>query len=253
MAPQGGCGRGGRARRVPRGRAPRPAGVRRSAPAGRSVRPPSPPAPIGVISWSSIGPVSSPSSRRKIVMPVQASPQRIAAVTGEAPRWRGSRLAWTFQQPRGASSSSDGRRIRPKAAVTRDRGELAKRSRASPAAWSFGGWKTGMPATRARGARPADPPTREPAPLRPRGAGSPGRPPACGPSDAWPPAPSPRSRACRRRERACPPTRDPPATGRGWPRYFCDDPGDRALGDLDLHVVVDLQHHVSSFRPRIWP
>ena len=69
--------------------------------------------PIGTVSRSSIGPVSSPASIRMMVMPVWASPARIAAWIGAAPRQRGSRLAWMFRQPRRGASSIAGGRISP--------------------------------------------------------------------------------------------------------------------------------------------
>ena len=55
---------------------------------------------MGVARVVRMGPVSSPSSMRMIVTPVSASPARMAAAMGEAPRWRGSSEAWTFRQPR---------------------------------------------------------------------------------------------------------------------------------------------------------
>src|SRR3712207_7758041 len=51
-------------------------------------------------------------------MPVSASPARIAAEIGAAPRWRGNNEAWTFRQPSGGRSSTSRRRIRPYAATT---------------------------------------------------------------------------------------------------------------------------------------
>jgi hypothetical protein len=60
--------------------------------------------------FSSIGPVSSPTSIRMIVMPVSLSPARIARCIGAAPRQRGSSDPWMLKQPcRGASRMGLGR------------------------------------------------------------------------------------------------------------------------------------------------
>ena len=84
--------------------------ARPARPARRAASPRSSSAPIGTASRSSIGPVSSPASICMMVTPVSASPARIAAWIGAAPRQRGSRLAWMFRQPRrGASSIACGR------------------------------------------------------------------------------------------------------------------------------------------------
>jgi hypothetical protein len=50
---------------------------------------------------------------RMMVMPVSASPARIAAWIGAAPRQRGSSEAWMLRQPRRGASSIGLGRIRP--------------------------------------------------------------------------------------------------------------------------------------------
>jgi len=67
-------------------------------------------APMGVARIAYTGPVSRPASMRMIDTPVCASPARMAAATGDAPRQRGSSEAWTLTPPRrGPSSSASGR------------------------------------------------------------------------------------------------------------------------------------------------
>jgi hypothetical protein len=65
---------------------------------------------IGTAARSSIGPVSRPGVHAHDGDAGSASPARMAAWIGAAPRQRGSRLAWMFRQPRrGASSMACGR------------------------------------------------------------------------------------------------------------------------------------------------
>ncbi len=66
----------------------------------------------------SSGPVSTPSSMRMMVTPVQASPWSRVCCTGDMPRQRGSRLKCTLRQPCRGSDSNGSRRIWPKATTT---------------------------------------------------------------------------------------------------------------------------------------
>ena len=62
----------------------------------------------GQRSTATIGPVSRPASIRIRVTPVSASPARIAAGIGVAPRWRGRSDGWRLSAPYRRSSSSAG-------------------------------------------------------------------------------------------------------------------------------------------------
>ena len=100
---------------------------------------------------SSTGPVSRPASIAMIPTPVLASPSSRLHWIGPAPRQRGSREPWPFQQPRGGWSSTASGRIWPKATTT-------ERSAARAASWSWqwrsrrirSGVNTGTPSSRAR-------------------------------------------------------------------------------------------------------
>src|SRR5918998_2393053 len=74
---------------------------------------------MGVGRCRAMGPVSKPSSIRIMVTPVSSSPSMMARSMGAAPRYLGSREAWTFQAPWGAAQRASARRIWPKAATTR--------------------------------------------------------------------------------------------------------------------------------------
>ncbi len=73
---------------------------------------------MGTISFSSISPVSMPSSIIMVVTPVSFSPSITAHWIGAAPRYLGSRDAWTLTHPRGGISSTSFVRIWPKATTT---------------------------------------------------------------------------------------------------------------------------------------
>ncbi|MNE39746.1 hypothetical protein D3C80_1337130 [compost metagenome] len=68
---------------------------------------------IGVLTLSSIGPVSRPASMRITVTPLSLSPASTARWIGAAPRQRGSSEAWLLMQPRRGISSTAWGRIRP--------------------------------------------------------------------------------------------------------------------------------------------
>ena len=79
------------------------------------------------------GPVSRPSSIRKMLMPVSASPARMARWIGAAPRQRGSSEACRLRQPsrgarRGPAAAAAARRRRPR----RDRRRAAANSACGP-------------------------------------------------------------------------------------------------------------------------
>ena len=100
---------------------------------------------------SSTGPVSRPSSMAMIPTPVLLSPCSRHHWIGPAPRQRGSREPWAFQQPRGGWASTSGGRIWPNATTTN-----TSAPRAPSRAWSSGsrrirsGVNTGRPSSRAR-------------------------------------------------------------------------------------------------------
>ena len=103
--PASGCGTAGGSRSSASSTSRAPSGASASCSSGVVIR-----GPIGTVPRSSIGPVSSPSSICMMVTPLSASPARIAAWIGAAPRQRGSSEAWMFRQPRlGASSIGRGR------------------------------------------------------------------------------------------------------------------------------------------------
>ncbi|MCY1515450.1 hypothetical protein D9M68_500370 [compost metagenome] len=82
--------------------------------ARRSCRlPPVSAALIGVVTLSSIGPVSRPASICITVTPLSASPASTARWIGAAPRQRGSSEAWLLMQPRRGMSSTACGRISP--------------------------------------------------------------------------------------------------------------------------------------------
>ena len=109
--------------------------------------------------------------------PVSASPARIAAEIGAAPRWRGNSEAWTFRQPSGGRSSTSRRRIRPYAATTITSGAASRTRANASGGFRLGGWKSGRPRSRANAAtgggvgwRPRPPAgPAGPAPARSRG------------------------------------------------------------------------------------
>ena len=107
--------------------------------------------PMGMARSSSTGPVSSPASIAMIPTPVSASPSIRLHWIGAAPRQRGSREPWPFQQPRGGWASTSGGSSWPKATTTE-----RSAPRAASSAWSSGwrrmrsGVNTGIPRSRAR-------------------------------------------------------------------------------------------------------
>ena len=84
-------------------------------------------------SCATIGPVSSPASMRMSVTPVSASPARIAAGIGVAPRWRGSSEGWRFSAP---CSSSE--QLRPGRSGRSRRGRAARDRARGPRRWTPG-------------------------------------------------------------------------------------------------------------------
>ena len=98
---------------------------------------------MGRAARRNMSPVSSPTSVLMIVTPVSFSPAAIAAAMGAAPRYLGSRLAWTFQTPMGKRSSVSCDKICPYAQVTIRSAPTSLRGASSSR--SFTGCKTGMP------------------------------------------------------------------------------------------------------------
>ena len=98
----------------------------------------------GIDRWRMMSPVSSPSSIHMVVTPVTASPARMAHWMGAAPRWRGSREAWTLMAPSRGTWSTAAGRIFPYATTTSRSGRQA-RSCSTTASSSRSGWSTGMP------------------------------------------------------------------------------------------------------------
>ncbi len=80
--------------------------------------PPVSPSFKGTSVFRIISPVSRPSSMRMVVTPVTGSPLITAHWMGAAPRYLGSREAWTLMQPFGGSSKISFGRIWPKATTT---------------------------------------------------------------------------------------------------------------------------------------
>ena len=93
-----------------------------------------------------MSPVSSPASTRMIVAPVSASPARIAAATGDAPRQRGSSEACTFSVPKRGRASTPGRRICPYATITCKSGAYAASADVAAGSRSRAGCSTSIPA-----------------------------------------------------------------------------------------------------------
>jgi len=100
---------------------------------------------ISSVSRCSIGPVSRPSSICMMVMPVSASPARMARWMGAAPRQRGSSEAWMLMQPRGKASSTARGRIKPYAATISTSAAAARSSSTVSAALSDGHFSTRAP------------------------------------------------------------------------------------------------------------
>ena len=64
----------------------------------------------GTCARARMGPLSIPSSRSIILTPVNSSPARMAATTGDAPRNLGNSEGWTLTQPsRGNSRTALGK------------------------------------------------------------------------------------------------------------------------------------------------
>src|SRR6185436_16133385 len=83
---------------------------------------------------------------RIVTTPVSASPARIAAWMGDAPRQRGSNEAWTLTQPRRGSARISGGRIRPYATTAIASGRASRRRATRPAfAFNVSGFSVGSP------------------------------------------------------------------------------------------------------------
>ncbi len=104
---------------------------------------------MDTLSWSSMGPVSIPSSISIVVMPVSRSPLMTAHWMGAAPRYFGSKEPWTFTQPRGGMSRMILGRIRPNAVTAIKSGFQARRASRNSGAFIFSGCRMGSRCWRA--------------------------------------------------------------------------------------------------------
>ncbi len=84
-----------------------------------------------------------------MVTPVRVSPLNNAWCTGAAPRYLGSREAWTFTLPNFGISSTASGIIWPNAATTIASGDICSTSSMNSSERTVSGWWTGTPASRA--------------------------------------------------------------------------------------------------------